>query len=108
MEEIEKLFSQDIPDNPAQIWNGYPNELPKQLVKTPLNATILQNQFQASQLLPLPDHVVLTHFFRQRKRKNYSVTASTSRFRGKYVTVVLYVTTNNDDQEEIEELVDIY
>ncbi|CAL5980835.1 5'-AMP-activated_protein kinase [Hexamita inflata] len=108
MEEIEKLFNTTIPENPCAIWNNYPTELPRQLVKTPLNASLISKEFQPSVLLPLPDHVVLTHFFRQRKRKNYSVTSSTCRYRGKYVTVVLYTTTDFEGNEEVPELVNIF
>lgn len=108
MEAIEQLFGTELPDNPTLLWNNYPHELPRQLVKTPLNASFIQKEYTPSILLPLPDHVVLTHFFRQRKRKNYSVCASTYRYRGKYITVVLYITTDFSGQESVPELLDIF
>ena len=108
MDEIDKIFNTDLPDNPCAIWNNYPQELPRQLVKTPLNQAVIERDYSPSVLLPIPEHVVLTHFFRQRKRKNYSVTACTCRYRGKYVTVVLYVTTDPEGHEEIPELTELF
>ena len=28
MDEIDKIFNTDLPDNPCAIWNNYPQELP--------------------------------------------------------------------------------
>ncbi|KAH0576711.1 5'-AMP-activated protein kinase, beta subunit [Spironucleus salmonicida] len=108
MQQIEQMFTTMIPENPFTIWTSFPTELPRQLVKTPLNTNITNDAYQPSILLPLPDHVVLTHFFKQKKRKNFVVTASTARYRSKYVTIVLYISTEVESSNHIDELADIY
>ncbi len=50
----------------------------------------MRKEYEPSVLLPLPDHVVLTHFFKMKKKNNMKISASTNRYRQKYITVILY------------------
>ena len=66
-----------------------PPFLPPQLLKSLLNKEIDENS--DPNLLPEPSsHVMLNHLYAQSVKDNVLVMASTTRFRKKYATVVLY------------------
>ncbi|CAL6029734.1 5'-AMP-activated_protein kinase [Hexamita inflata] len=108
MKQLDQQFTTRVPLQPEQMWANFPVEVPKVLVRTPLNANIMSKQYVPQTLLQIPDHVILNHFFRQRKRKAYQVNSSTVRYRSKYVTVVLYQALDDGTQTEVPELVDIF
>ncbi|TNJ28220.1 5'-AMP-activated protein kinase, beta-1 subunit [Giardia muris] len=88
---VEGWFTTVIPENAKDIWKTFPSEIPHQLLKTVLNDTLSRTDtYEPSLLLPIPDHVTLTHFFRQKRRKMVTATAASEKHRSKYVTVVLY------------------
>lgn len=89
--EIDKWFTLSVPDNPRDVWKSFPSEVPKQLLKTILNETISKTDtYEPTLLLPIPEHVTLTHFFRQKRRKMITATSASIKYRSKYLTVVLY------------------
>jgi len=90
---IDKHFTCEVPERPAEYWNTYPVEIPRQLSKTPLNDSVTTDGFAPTTLLAIPEHIVLTHYFHQRKKRGVAVSAATGRHRSKYVTAVLYSAT---------------
>lgn len=87
---IEKWFTTDLPEEPNVLWSAYPPEIPKQLIMTPLNEVRIEDGYVPTLLLQIPNHVVLTHFYRQRTRKMVVAVAASGKHRSKYVTTVLY------------------
>lgn len=90
---VNKFFTCEVPERPAEYWNTYPVEIPRQLSKTPLNDSVTPDGFVPTALLAIPEHIVLTHYFHQRKKRGVAVSAATGRHRSKYVTAVLYSAT---------------
>ncbi|CAL5990160.1 5'-AMP-activated_protein kinase [Hexamita inflata] len=102
--QVDSLFSQTLVSDPS--WSKKPPELPRALVKSPLNRDY-QKSYSPYSLLNLPDSAVLNHFFKQ-KQKHVRVSASTTRYRTKYVTVVLYLTVDSEGHEEVPELAELF
>eukprot|EP00768_Dysnectes_brevis_P003686 gnl/Dysnectes_brevis/2624_a3170_1509.p1 GENE.gnl/Dysnectes_brevis/2624_a3170_1509~~gnl/Dysnectes_brevis/2624_a3170_1509.p1 ORF type:complete len:265 (-),score=57.69 gnl/Dysnectes_brevis/2624_a3170_1509:87-881(-) len=88
-QHLDEYFSRELPANPAQRWSDAPPPLQRHLTHTPLNATIGPDAQPL--LLPIPDHVVLTHLFQQRRRKMVRVSSVTVRHRSKFATTVMYL-----------------
>lgn len=94
--EIDQWFSTTIPENPREVWKSFPSEVPKQLLKTILNEQISKTDtYEPTLLLPIPEHVTLTHFFRQKRRKMITPTSASVKYRSKYLTIVLYSPSDN-------------
>ncbi|CAL5980601.1 5'-AMP-activated_protein kinase [Hexamita inflata] len=107
VESLGSLFSNEIPLSLQAMWLSVPEELPRALKKTPLNAPCSEYKEQPYALMQLPEHVVLNHYYKKQKDPEYQICASTARIREKYVTVVLY-RANCQQDNEIQELVSIF
>eukprot|EP00055_Hartaetosiga_balthica_P000754 m.137386 g.137386 ORF g.137386 m.137386 type:complete len:277 (+) comp11645_c0_seq1:62-892(+) len=76
-------YGQEVPD----VWNTKPPRLPPHLLKVTLNAEPENND---PTQLPIPNHVMLNHLYALSIKDNMIVLGSSSRYKKKFVTTVVY------------------
>eukprot|EP00056_Hartaetosiga_gracilis_P003221 m.61058 g.61058 ORF g.61058 m.61058 type:complete len:293 (+) comp11375_c1_seq1:44-922(+) len=79
----EGEYGQQVPD----VWNSKPPRLPPHLLKVTLNAEPENND---PTQLPIPNHVMLNHLYALSIKDNVIVLGSSSRYKKKFVTTVVY------------------
>lgn len=84
--EDDEAYSQNPPP-PSSFSDQEPPKLPPHLNKVILNSENVSND---PSVLPIPHHVMLNHLYALSIRDRVMVLATSSRFKQKYVTTVLY------------------